>query len=107
VYSTSGWIQLRICDLNISVNLLIGELAAVAKVDQFKGRNIANTLWAMAKMGHNPGQEFFQAMVKQSIKRIKDFNAQNLANTLWAFASIGEGPLSIRRACQVMTVQDV
>jgi hypothetical protein len=61
-------------------------------MNEFTGRNIANTLWAMAKMNHHPGEEFFKAITEQAKIRVragKDFNAQNLANTLWAYAILG------------------
>ena len=56
----------------------------------FPARNLANTLWAFARLGHNPGVPLLQALAEESVKKLAGFNAQNLANTLWAFANLGE-----------------
>ena len=63
--------------------------AAVANTHNFTARNIANTLWALAKMMHNPGAQFLNTMGAEVAAKIRDFNAQNHANTVWAFATLG------------------
>lgn len=55
----------------------------------FTARNIANTLWALAKMMHNPGDKFLNTMGAEAAAKVQDFNAQNHANTVWAFATLG------------------
>ena len=69
--------------------------AAVASVHAFTARNIANALWALAKMMHNPGDRFLNTMGAEVAKKVVDFNAQNHANTVWAFATLGMWPASI------------
>ena len=44
----------------------------------FTSRNLANCLWALAKMSHNPGQIFLDAMVVEVGKKLEGCNAQNL-----------------------------
>ena len=51
---------------------------AEPRLGQFTARNLANCLWALAKMGHNPGQEFMAAVVAQVGQKLPDCNAQNL-----------------------------
>ena len=69
-----------------------GACAAVAKAQAFTARNIANALWALAKMMHNPGERFLNTMGAEVAKKVMDFNAQNHANTVWAFATLGMCP---------------
>ena len=61
----------------------------------FTARNIANALWALAKMMHNPGDRFLNTMGAEVATKVADFNAQNHANTVWAFATLGMCPASI------------
>ena len=63
---------------------------AEANIGKFTARNLANTLWGLAKISHSPGAQVLLALREESIKKIADFNAQNIANTLWAFASLGK-----------------
>ena len=58
-------------------------------MSKFTARNLANALWAMAKINLNPGEEVLSALSNEAIKKIADFNAQNIANSLWAFATLG------------------
>ena len=67
-----------------------GTRAAVANVEKFSARNIANTLWALAKMMHHPGGTFLNSLGAEAGKKVTDFNAQNHANTVWAFATLGK-----------------
>lgn len=62
---------------------------AVESAEKFSARNIANTLWALAKMMHNPGEVFLNSLGAEAGKKVTDFNAQNHANTVWAFATLG------------------
>lgn len=61
----------------------------MASAHAFTARNIANALWALAKMMHNPGDTFLNTMGAEAAKKVADFNAQNHANTVWAFATLG------------------
>ena len=58
-------------------------------MSEFTGRNLANTLWAFAKMGHHPGEELLLTLAPQIRMQLSSCNAQNLANILWAFATLG------------------
>ena len=51
---------------------------AEPRLGQFTARNLANSLWALAKMGHHPGLEFMAALVAQVGLKLPDCNAQNL-----------------------------
>ena len=62
----------------------------VSNVEMFSARNIANTLWALAKMMHNPGDTFLNSLGAEAAQKVADFNPQNHANTVWAFATLGE-----------------
>jgi len=64
--------------------------AAVEHAEKFSARNIANTLWALAKMMHNPGDAFLNSLGAEAGKKVTDFNAQNHSNTVWAFATLGK-----------------
>lgn len=66
------------------------DCAAVEHAEKFSARNIANTLWALAKMMHNPGDAFLNSLGAEAGKKVTDFNAQNHGNTVWAFATLGE-----------------
>ena len=63
---------------------------AAANVPSFPARNLANTLWAMAKLGHQPGRPLLQALANEALKKLDQFIAQNIANTIWGFANLGE-----------------
>jgi len=63
---------------------------------KFTARNLANALWALAKMMINPGEKFLTVLRDETLKKVAEFNAQNLANTLWAFATLGN-PLPAKK----------
>ena len=65
-------------------------MSAVANIGNFTARNIANVLWAFAKMTHNPGPAFLDSLGAEAGRKVTDFNAQNLANTIWAFGTLGK-----------------
>ena len=52
-------------------------------------KNVANTLWAYAKMGREPGAGMMSALEGRAEALAGTFNAQNVANTLWAYATMG------------------
>lgn len=66
--------------------------AAAAHVTTFPARNLANALWGLAKLQHNPGQALLQALTNEVLKKLDQFIPQHIANTLWAYANLG-GPL--------------
>ena len=71
---------------------------AVATKD-FKARNIANAVWALAKMMHNPGDKFLNTMGALAAEKVAEFNPQNHANTIWAFGTLGGSPPGVPRNC--------
>lgn len=68
-------------------------VSAVANISNFTARNIANVLWAFAKMMHNPGPTLLDSLGAEASRKVLDFNAQNLANTIWAYGTLGKAPL--------------
>ena len=78
-----------------SIEDLSGEWRSGEKVKTFTARNLANALWAMAKMGYHPGEELLEKIQGQVLQKLPEFNPQNLANTLWAFATLGESLSSV------------
>ena len=75
---------------------------AVQRRSEFSARTVSNSIWSLAKMNHNPGEEFLQAMADEMVKpeRLKDAVAQNVANALWAFATLGARPGCLRCAAR-------
>ena len=64
-------------------------MPAEENLPKFTARNLANALWALAKMMIDPGEKFLNGLRDEASKKCDDFNAQNLANTLWAFGTLG------------------
>ena len=60
-----------------------------ARAGELSARNVANIVWALAKLGGHPGDALLGACAAQAAMRVREANAQNIANTLWAFASLG------------------
>ncbi|EFJ49580.1 hypothetical protein VOLCADRAFT_89938 [Volvox carteri f. nagariensis] len=60
------------------------EHAVVAHLPHFEGRQLANTLWAMAKLGHRPSEKWLEVMLTRASSQLHTFNPQHLANTLYA-----------------------
>ncbi len=61
---------------------------AAQKVLDSNARNIANTIWAMAKTG-TPLPETLEALLMAAAQKVQEFNALELATTLWAMAATG------------------
>ncbi len=51
---------------------------AGTRLSEFTARNLSNSLWALAKMGHNPGEIMLNAMAAEVAKKLGGCNAQNL-----------------------------
>ena len=51
---------------------------AGGRLGEFTARNLANCLWALAKMGHHPGADFLAALSAEVAKKLPGCNAQNL-----------------------------
>ncbi len=70
---------------------------AEALAGSFKAQEVANTLWAYATMGREPGAGVMRGLEGRAEALAGTFNAQDVANTLWAYATRHEA----RRACRV------
>ncbi len=58
----------------------------------FNAQEVANTLWADAKMGWSPGAAVMRELEGRAEALAGTFNAQHVANTLWAYATMGREP---------------
>ena len=58
----------------------------------FNAQEVANTLWAYATMGREPGAGLMRELEGRAEAMTGTFNTQNVANTLWAYAMMGRGP---------------
>ena len=58
----------------------------------FNAQAVANTLWAYAKMGREPGSGLMRELEGRAEAVAGTFNAQDDANTLWAYATMGRKP---------------
>jgi len=50
---------------------------------EFKPKEVANTLWAYATLGIQPGGSFLGQLEEQVERLAHEFNSQDVANTLW------------------------
>ncbi len=65
---------------------------AEKKISGFKPQELANSLWALAKLGEDLPGSFLRAWSQAATRNISAFNSQELSNSLWAFATLGEKP---------------
>jgi len=65
---------------------------AEALACSFKSQDVANTLWAYATMGREPGAGLMRELEGRAEALAGTFTAQNVANTLWAYATWGGSP---------------
>jgi len=72
------------------VACLESRAAAVAGV--FNPQHIANTLWAYATLGIQPGAGLVACLERRAAAVVGEFNPQDIANTLWAYASMNLCP---------------
>ncbi|KAG1677590.1 hypothetical protein FOA52_014488 [Chlamydomonas sp. UWO 241] len=61
---------------------------AEPQLRDFNPQNLANTVWALATLGHYDGA-FMAALLKAATPQLRTFNPQNVSNTLWALAVLG------------------
>ena len=59
-----------------------------AELRTFTEQALANTIWAMATLGHQD-PAFTTALLVEARNKLPTFNEQNLANTIWAMAKLG------------------
>ncbi|KAK9814956.1 hypothetical protein WJX73_003116 [Symbiochloris irregularis] len=65
------------------------------KLAGFNAQNLANTVWAFANLGFNPGAEILNQLAAAAEARLAQFSSQNIANTLNAFAKLEHCPSSL------------
>ena len=68
------------------------EQQTFAVAGTFNALNVANTLWAYATMGRQPGEGLMRVLEGRAEAMAGTFHAQNVANTLWAYATMGREP---------------
>ena len=66
------------------------EERAEALAGTFTAQGVANTLWAYATMGREPGTGVMRVLEGQAEALAGTFNSQEVANTLWAYATPGQ-----------------
>jgi len=59
---------------------------------EFIAQSIANTLWAYATLGMQPGADVVSVLEGRMGAVVGTFNAQNITITLWAYATLGMQP---------------
>eukprot|EP00955_Chlamydomonas_euryale_P025029 263561-Chlamydomonas_euryale.AAC.1 len=68
-----------------------------SKLDGFDPQNFANTLWAMATLGHVDAA-FTNALLQAAKPKLDSFKPQELVNTLWAMATLGHADVAFTNA---------
>ena len=68
------------------------ERRALETAGEFNSQNVANTLWAYASLGRDPGKGLLHALERRALETAGEFNSQEVANTLWAYARMGREP---------------
>jgi hypothetical protein len=57
-------------------------------------QEVANTLWAVATLEHNPGVALLDAAAVQILRRLDQFSPQDTSNSIWALAKLYHHPSS-------------
>ncbi|KAG1677580.1 hypothetical protein FOA52_014478 [Chlamydomonas sp. UWO 241] len=63
--------------------------AAAPQLRDFERQHLANTVWALATLGHKHGA-FVAALLMVATLELREFTPQALANTVWALATLGQ-----------------
>lgn len=71
------------------------ERAVMYHLPSFEGRQLANTLWGFAKLGHRPPAPWLEAVLSMCHRRFSTFQPQHLANTLYALMQLEYVPGSV------------
>jgi hypothetical protein len=92
------------------------ESRAPALVGDFKPKDAANTLWAYAALGLQPGETLLRLLEERACNVAGEFNSREIAKTLWACGTLKVKPghrmviLLEKQACDVLeesTPQDI
>eukprot|EP00961_Rhodomonas_salina_P117791 1585282-Rhodomonas_salina.1 len=64
---------------------------AVASAENFSSKNVANTVWSLAKERRQckMQRELVDVLSKWAVRTAADFNPQDVANLMWALATMG------------------
>jgi hypothetical protein len=82
------------------------ERQAEAVAGTFNAQQVANTLWAYAKLGRAPGAGVMRGLEGRAEAVAGTFKAQEVANTLWAYATLGRAPgAGLRRKVEERILQ--
>ncbi|KAG1679153.1 hypothetical protein FOA52_000508 [Chlamydomonas sp. UWO 241] len=89
-------------------------VASERKLSSFNSQDLANTVWALATLGHNDAA-FMGALLVVVERKLPNFKPQALANTAWALATLGHRDATFMGALLVVakpklasfTVQDL
>ncbi|GIL92650.1 hypothetical protein Vretimale_19470 [Volvox reticuliferus] len=82
-YDQHRFYQHRVTDAR-TVFLQQLERAVTVHLPDFEGRQLANTLWAVAKLGYKPSERWLEVLLTRACAQMHTFNPQHLANTLYA-----------------------
>ena len=55
----------------------------------FNAQAVANTLWAYARMGQEPGADLRRRLEERILQLVEDFTSQDIADTRWAYEQLG------------------
>jgi hypothetical protein len=69
------------------MRVLEGRAEAVAGT--MNAQNVANTLWAYATMGREPGAVLRCSLEERALQVAADFTSQGIADTKWAYRQLG------------------
>eukprot|EP00798_Chlamydomonas_sp_ICE-L_P030053 gene30053-biopygen15912 len=62
--------------------------AAMTRLPGFGAQALANSLWALAKLGIKD-EAFTASWFRVATRKLPEFNTQNLSNSLWAVSKLG------------------
>lgn len=86
--------------------LLVGEIKKrLQRYDVFKTQELANTVWALAKVNYGAfendeqTQEFIDYIGEMSVRRLGQFKLQEICNLLWGIAKSGHCHQRLFREC--------
>jgi hypothetical protein len=62
---------------------------AISKRKGFNPQNVANMLWAFAKLEYQPRCALVATLAEEALDKLDEFVSQNVSNMLWSFAKFG------------------
>lgn len=63
-----------------------------SKLTAFQPKELSNTLWALATLGHRPTKEWMQQLLASCSARLADFQPQEMTNVAWSLAQLNYHP---------------